>query len=203
MNTVLSPAPDAAPARRRGGNPWVWLAPATMAGAGALHLLAAVDHARHDAGTLVAGFFLTTGLAQLGAAGWLAKARLLGARPRPLAVLALVAGTVGLIGLYLVVHTTDWLAGVVGEHAAGAGRHGHPAADGHGFVLDGPVALGGEVGSGPAPAETLGTVTVAVEVLGTMALCALLPGAWRARTVNALMGVGCLTWVLWLTGMLE
>ena len=48
----------------------------------------------------------------------------------------------------------------------------------------------------------MGTVTVAVEVLGTMALCALLPGTWRARTVNALFGLGGLAWVLWLTGML-
>jgi hypothetical protein len=109
-------------------------------------------------------------------------------------------GTVGLVCLYLVAHTTDLLVGFT-THPAGAGGHaGHAA--GTAIPTSGPVSLGTAAATAPEPASLLGGVTVAVELVLVLGLTALLPTTWRGRTVNALLALGGLAWVAWLTGVL-
>jgi hypothetical protein len=186
-----------------------------MAGAGVLHVAAAVDHL--DSGQLAVGFFLLTALAQVGLAAWLLLTAWAGRRPSRELVAFGLLGTVGLLGLYLVAHTTTLLdAFAVHDAAAGhahdvAGREtvavdpitGVRFADGMPIASDGPVAMDGPTtqaaGHGP---EGLGTATVAVELLAMTALTALLPASWRGRATNALLAVGGLAWVLWFTGVL-
>jgi hypothetical protein len=184
---------------------WRWAAGLGALGAGTLHVAAAVEHA--SAGDLVVGFFLLTTFAQLGIGLWLLQGSWLGTGPGtgPLAIA--LAGTVLLVCLYLVVHTTDLLAGLTGHeggHAAGP-EAGHAAAghhEGAAVEADGPVALGDRVPADPEPPDLLGTATVALELLSVLALTALLPRTWRGRALNALLALGALAWVAWLTGVL-
>jgi hypothetical protein len=167
--------------------------------AGALHVAASVEHAA--ARDLVVGFFLLTAFAQFGIGVWLLLGSWLGKTPGtgPLAVALL--GTVGLVCLYLVAHTTDLLVGFTTHPGAGAGGHtGHGG--GAAIATDGPVSLGTEAATAPEPADLLGGLTVAAELLLVLALTALLPRSWRGRTVNALLALGGLAWVAWLTGVL-
>jgi hypothetical protein len=191
---------------RGGGVRWWWTASLAAAGAGALHVAAAAGHLA--AGDLVVGFFLLTALAQLGLGAWLfAAARTGRAGARPLAVA--VAGTTVLVGLYLLVHTTDLLAGLTGHSSGPAAGHVHgdgavaaAHAAGASIATDGPVALGEQPTAGTEAPGLLGTATVALELLGIAAMSALLPRAWRTRVVNALLVLGALAWALWLTGLL-
>jgi hypothetical protein len=174
-----------------------WAAGLGALGAGALHVAAAVEHA--SAGDLVVGFFLLTTFAQLGIGLWLLQGSWLGAGPGPGPLAIALAGTVLLVCLYLVVHTTDLLAGLTG-HEGGHGAAGHHA--GAAVEADGPVALGDRAPADPEPPDLLGTATVALELLSVLALTALLPGPWRGRALNALLALGALAWVAWLTGVL-
>jgi hypothetical protein len=179
---------------------WRWAAALGALGAGALHVAAAVEHL--STGDLVVGFFLLTALAQLGVGAWLLLGSWVGARPgtRPLA--AVLTGTVLLVCLYLIAHTTDLLAGLT-AHGAGHGA-GHEAGHHAGAAVEGegPVALSNEAPADPEAPGLLGTATVALELLSVLALTALLPRSWRGRALNALFALGALAWVLWLTGVL-
>ena len=194
---------------------WLLVGGIGAAAAGGLHVAVAVDHL--EAGELAVGFFLLTAAAQLGLAGWLLVSGWTGLRPDLRLVSLALLGTVGLIGLYLVAHTTGLLDAFAvhdsSGHAGGAhGATGHdPGIDpvtgvdystGIAIRSDGPVAMSGEVAPARHAPGILGPVTVAAEVLLIAALSALLPTAWRRRTVNALVGLGGLAWVLWFTGVL-
>ncbi|MGY1640004.1 hypothetical protein ACI782_02590 [Geodermatophilus sp. SYSU D00703] len=208
-------APRSAPPRRRAPR-WQLVAAAATAAAGGLHVAAAVDHL--ESGQLAVGFFLLTALAQVGLAAWLLLTAFAGRRPSRELVAFGLLGTVGLLGLYLVAHTTN-LLDAFAVHDVAAGGHEHDVAgrdtvavdpitgvrfaDGMPIASDGPVAMDGPAAQptkhGP---EGLGTATVAVELLAMTALTALLPASWRGRATNALLALGGLTWVLWLTGVL-
>jgi hypothetical protein len=185
---------------RVGPTRWGWTASLAAAGAGVLHVAAAAGHLA--AGDLVVGFFLLTALAQLGLGAWLVRSSWPGGRPGAWPLVAALAGTVLLVGLYLVAHTTDLLAGLT-AHGAG---HGHDPAAGHAagasIAIGGPVALGEQPSAGGEPPGLLGTTTVALELLAVLGLAALLPPAWRTRALDALLALGALAWVLWLTGVL-
>ncbi|MCW2537601.1 MAG: hypothetical protein JWQ26_3300 [Modestobacter sp.] len=178
-------------------SPWRWAAALGVLGAGALHIAAAVEHL--STGDLVVGFFLLTALTQLGAGVWLLLGSWLGIRPGGVPLAAALAGTVLLVCLYLVAHTTDLLAGLTASEA-GHGAAGHHA--GAAVEAEGPVALGDQAPVDPEPPDLLGTATVGLELLSVLALTALLPRARRGRTLNALLALGALAWVAWLTGVL-
>jgi hypothetical protein len=179
--------------RRAAGSGWVLAAALATGGAGALHVAAAVDHAA--ASDLVVGFFLLTAFAQFGIGTWLLLGTWLGRRPGIEPVALALAGTVVLVGLYLLAHTTGLFTGLL-AHDAGSGHTGH------GVAIEGPVSLAGGPSSAPEPADLLGATTVALELLSVLALTALLPRTWRGRTLNALLVLGGVAWAAWLTGVL-
>jgi hypothetical protein len=176
---------------------WRWAAGLSALAAGGLHVGAAVEHAA--ARDLVVGFFLLTAFAQFGIGVWLLIGSWLGKTPGTGPLAAALLGTVALVCLYLVAHTTDLLAGFT-AHPATAGHAGHGG--GAAIATSGPVSLGTVAPTAPEPPDLLGGVTVAVELVSVLALTALLPRTWRGRTVNALLALGGLAWVAWLTGVL-
>lgn len=178
-------------------SPWRWAAALGALGAGALHVAAAVEHLSTD--DLVVGFFLLTALAQFGAGVWLLLGSWLGIRPGAGPLVVVLAGSVLLVCLYLVAHTTDLLAGLT-AHEADHGAAGHHA--GAAVEAAGPVALGDRTPADPEPPGLLGTATVALELLSVLAVTALLPRDRRARTLDALLVLGAVVWVAWLTGVL-
>ncbi len=204
--TAVAAAPVRRPPApvRSGAARWWWTASAAAAGAGLLHVAAAAGHLA--AGDLVVGLFLLTALAQLGLGAWLVAAARTGrGGVRPLAVA--VAGTTLLVGLYLLAHTTDLLAGLTGHDAAHAAGHVHGGGEaahaaGASITTGGPVALDDRPTAGAEAPGLLGTATVALELLGIAAMTALLPAHLRRRVVDALLLLGGLAWVLWLTGVL-
>ncbi len=194
---------------------WVITAGAATATAGVLHAVAAVDHL--DAGPWVSPFFVGCAAAQLAAGGWLLATR----RPAPRVLGAILAGTVGLVVLYLVVHGTHLLDAVAGHggldhdghdaehlhgHDPGAGATADPAADGfaagHAIASEGPVPMGGSAVEPPEAPEVLGSLTVAVQLLAVSALTALLPARLRSRAANTVLLLGISAVLLWLTGLL-
>jgi hypothetical protein len=188
---------------------WRWTASLAAAAAGALHVAAAAGHLA--SGDLVVGFFLLTALAQLGLGVGLFAGSRSGRGPGARSLAAAVAGTTLLVGLYLVVHTTDLLAGVPGHGAGSAAGHVHDGSTaavgathhaGASIATDGPVAMGEQPTAGGEAPDLLGTATVALELLAIAAMTALLPRAWRSPAVNGLLALGALAWVLWLTGVL-
>lgn len=194
MTALVEVPSGAAPAAPR-GRAVRWVAVLGTAAAGVLHVVAAAGHV--GAGDLVVGFFLLTALAQVGAAAWLATGTAAARDARFL--LAVVAGTAGLLLLYVVGHTTDLLDPFLGhDHSTvGTAAADHTAHS----TATGPVALDLEpVETTPAP--VLGTVTAAAEVLALAAAAALLPAGLRRRVLDGLLAVGALVWVLWLTGVL-
>jgi hypothetical protein len=193
---------------------WCAVAAVGAAGAGVLHVAAAVGH--REAGQLVVGLFLVAALAQCGGAWLLAVSALQARRPGAWSLAAALTGTLALVVLYVLAHTTDLLAGLAGS-AAGAGHHagaeagGHggtadPAAaaepQGHSVATDGLVALSAEPEPVAHPPGPLGTATVAFELLCAVGLTALLPRTWRGWALDAQLVLGALGWVLWLTGVL-
>lgn len=178
------------------GSGWTIAAGLGASAAGALHV-AAVDHSA--ASDLVVGFFVLTAFVQFGVGAWLLLGAWPGRRPATGAVAVALAGTVVLVVLYLVAHTTDVFAGQLAQ-ADGAAHGGHGA--GAAIPTDGPVALSGELPAAPERPDLLGGATVALEMLSVLALTALLPRTWRGRTVNALLVLGGLAWAAWLTGVL-
>jgi hypothetical protein len=209
-------APDPGAGPRRALSRWLWAGTLGTAAAGGLHVAAGYEHL--GAGDLAVGFFLVAALAQLGLAAWLAIHAVTGLRPdRRLLTLALT-GTVALLGLYVVAHTTSLLDAFAVPHDAGADGHGSAHdASGHTPGIDpvtgvdystgvavrsGPVAMFGETAPARHAPGALGPWTAAAEVLTVAALAALQPATWRRHTVNALMAIGALVWVLWLTGVL-
>jgi hypothetical protein len=102
-------APTAAQAAHSGSLPesaWNRAARLGIDVAGATHLLAALDHFGHDPGFSV--FFFVTGTAQLVVAHSVRRG------VRPVTATAVLAGTVGLLLLYLVSRT---VAVAIGPHA--------------------------------------------------------------------------------------
>jgi hypothetical protein len=159
----------------------------SAAAAGGLHLRAAFDHVgSHD---LVVGFFLVVAFAQLGLGVWIAMSTVTGLRPDVRLLALALLGTVALVGLYVVAHTTDLLAAFqvhdAGAHH-GAGTEGTP----HSIETTGPVALGLEPVPTREPAGLLGAATVATEMVTVLALTALLPARWRGGVANALLLLG-------------
>ncbi len=173
-----------------------WAAVAATAAAAGLHVAAAVDHL--GAGDLVVGFFLLTALAQVAAAAWLAVGP--GAARDPRFLAAVLAGTVGLLLLYVVGHATDLLDPLVGHDHAASGQAAGTDHAAH-TTVTGPVALGTEPVEVPEP-PVLGTLTAGAECLALVALAALLPTTARRRVLDGLLALGALVWLLWLTGVL-
>jgi hypothetical protein len=161
---------------------WSWTAILALAGAGGLHLLVAARHVDHSA--VVLGFFLVVAAGQIGAAGLLFVFTRPGLRPSAGLLAAGIAGTVGLIGLYVVAQRTGLFTDLLGASSAAAGQHA-----GHGDPV-------------PAESGVLDAAVLGLEVLTVVGLTALLPRAWRGRVVDALCALGALTWLLWLTGVL-
>lgn len=206
--TALQPDLDTpAPASSRISVPWPVVAVLATAAAGGVHLAAAVTH--RSSGDLHVAFFLVTALGQLGFAGLLAitfwssagLGRHAERRSPSGLLLAAVAGTVALLALYVVVHSTDWLSGLLGQ----SGQSGHTEhaehVTGHAIESDGPVALDGTAAGTPTEQpDALGTANVIVEMIAVAAYTALLPRSWRGRTTNVLLVAGALAWVLWFTG---
>lgn len=198
---TTSAGPELPAAPPRGHRAWPWVAALSAAAAGVLHLRAAFDHVgAHD---VVVGFFLVVGFAQLGLGVWIGMTVLAGLRPDVRLLGLALLGTVALVGLYVVAHTTDLLAAFQ-VHADAGAHHGSGAVTpgGHSTVPAGPVALGLEPVAAREPAGLLGAATVALEMVTALALMALLPARWRGGAANALLLVGAVTWVLWLTGVL-
>jgi len=218
---VTTVAPALPPTRvvlrsRRRSAWWQLVAALGLATAGGLHVAAAVDHL--SAGSLAVGFFLLTALAQAGLAAWLVLGAWAGTRlGRQLVAMGLL-GTVGLLALYVVAHTTGLLdAFAVHETATGGHLHDVPGrvatavdpvtgvvfAQGMPLGASGPVAMDGLPGStgGHGP-EAVGTAVVTAELLTVGALAALLPASWRGRVLNGLLVLGGTAWALWLTGVL-
>src|SRR3954462_8032736 len=123
MNAVMidsgSAALETTPARQtRMAIPWPWVAGLSTAAAGALHLVASFD--LRSGGNLVVSVFLLTAFLQIGVAllfggtYWRpVDAGAPGDRgPAPLWVLAAIVGTVALVGVYVVAHSTGLLAGL-------------------------------------------------------------------------------------------
>ncbi len=213
MSVLTADRAGAAPPRRTAGpRPWLWLAGLASAGAGVLHVAAAVQH--REVGQLVIGLFLLVAAAQV-AGGWLLVVTALRRqRPGAWAVTAALAGTLALIALYVVAHTTDVLAGLTGhgttsaaglESGHGAG-HGEAAAgaepQGHSVVTGGAVALDLEPAHVADPPGLVGTATVALELVCLLGLTALLPRRGRTWALNAQLAIGALGWARWLTGVL-
>jgi hypothetical protein len=201
VTTLVTDAPTDVAAPRPAA-PWRWGAGLGALVAGGLHITAAVEHV--GASDLVVGFFLLTAFAQFGIGLWLLVGSWLGKAPGTGPLAAALAGTVLLVCLYLVAHTTDLLAGLTAHDAGAAGHTGHAAghAAGTAIAAEGPVALSAEATTAPEPPDLLGGMTVALELLSVLALTALLPRVWRSRTANALLTLGALAWVAWLTGVL-
>jgi hypothetical protein len=177
-------APPVPVADRPGRTPWLPTAALTLAGAGVLHLAAAADH--REESELVVWFFLAVALGQLGGAAWFAVAAATRQRPAAPTVLLAAAATVGLVLLYLAAHTTDLLAALP-QPAQEATHPGHSVQ---------PDASAGH------PAGWLGSATVTVELVGLLALTALLPPRIRRITVDGVLVLGALAWTLWLLGLL-
>jgi hypothetical protein len=217
--TTVAEAPAAARVvqRARGGAArWQLTAALGLAAAGGLHVAAAVDHL--SSGELAVGFFLLTALAQAALAAWLVLGAWAGTRAsRQLVAMALL-GTVGLLALYVVAHTTGLLDSFA-VHDAGTTGHEHDVpgrvttavdpvtgvefAQGMPLGSSGPVAMDGlPTSSGGHGPEAVGTAVVAAELLAVAALAALLPASWRGRALNALLVLGGSAWALWLTGVL-
>ena len=202
MTTLQDPLAEAPAQPTRTRLAWPWLAVLASVAAGAVHIAAAVTH--QASGPLHVVFFLLVGFGQLALASALAVglARVTdGERSseRSLHVLLLLAilGTIGLLALYLVVHTTDLLTGLIGSHQHAADGAGHSAPPGAVAQIP-PIA-----GLPTEPPDTLGTINVAVELLAITAYTAVLPRSWRPRVTNALLLFGVLAWLLWLTGGLS
>jgi hypothetical protein len=192
---ALTAAQPETRARRR-ASWWSWGAILTLAAAGGLHLLVAAAHVDHS--SLVVSFFLAVAAGQIGAAGLLFVLSRPGLRPRAGLLAAGIAGTMALIGLYLVAHRTGLFADILGQSSPVGHQHGgtgHPVETGGLVALDQPVVQ-------PEQPGALDAAVLGAEVLSVVALTALLPRTWRGRTVDALCALGALTWVLWLTGVL-
>jgi len=212
MNAVMidsgSAVLETTPARQaRMAIPWPWVAGVSTAAAGALHLVASFD--LRSGGNLVVSVFLLTAFLQIGVAllfgGTYWRPVDTGAPgdrgPAPLWVLAAIVGTVALVGVYVVAHSTGLLAGLTPQNAPAG--HVHSAAlPGQPVLPVGPVPTGGPTTAPGNPPDPLGTLTLAVQLLSVAAFTALLPHSWRRRTVNALLALSVLAWVLWLTGVL-
>ncbi|HEY4625796.1 MAG TPA: hypothetical protein VIH01_07230 [Blastococcus sp.] len=201
MSTALVPAeagPGAVAAPPHGI--WRWVAAVSAAVAGGLHVAAAVEHL----GTpLAVAFFLVVALLQLGLGAWVAVSTWAEVGPDVRLLTLALAGTVALVGLYLVAHTTDLLAAFHVDHASGAGHHGTTGApQGHSTETSGPVALGTEPVAARESVGLLGIAAVTLEMASVLAFVALLPGRWRNHAANALLVLGGVAWVLWLIGAL-
>jgi hypothetical protein len=194
---TVEPAPGPTTPRSSGRlRGWLGLASLTTLVAGGLHVVAASQHAQH--GGAAVGFFLLVAAAQLGGGLGLAVFALTGTRPGSRLVLAGLAATVGMVGLFIVAHGTDLLLSYVSQQA------GH---DVHSTTHTGPFAAGLAtrndtlVGVREAPG-LLGMGTVAAELAGVVALTALLPRTWRNRVLDALLALCGLAWLLWFAGVL-
>ena len=216
--TALAPAPAPREVLRphRSTPLWQLAAALGLATAGGLHVAAAVDHL--SAGQLAVGFFLLTALAQAGLAAWLVLGAWAGTHPGRVPVAGALLGTVALLVLYVLAHTTG-LLDAFAVHDAGTAGHEHDVpgrvttaidpltgvefAQGMPLGAAGPVAMDGlPTSAGGHGPEAVGTAVVAAELLSVAALAALLPASWRGRALNGLLALGGAAWLLWLTGVL-
>jgi hypothetical protein len=181
----------------RAAAPWRRVAVAGLLGAGGLHVAVTAEHL--VANDLVVGFSLASAYAQLGLGLWLLVGPWLGRAPGTAPLVVALAGSVLLVCLYLVLHMTDLLAGITAAEAAG----GHDHSAGVAVDVGGPVALGARAPARREPTDLLGTVLVSAELVSVVGLTALLPRSWRGRTLDALLGLGALAWLGWLTGALR
>lgn len=195
-------APDIASGTPAGGSAapfrrWLWGGALAALTAGALHVVAAFDHAHH--GDVVVGFFLLTVLAQVGGGLFLALHAWTGLLPDRRLVLAGLVGTVGLIALFVVAYSTDLLGSYT---AVQVGAHGDHAAHASGpFAAGLPTRNDTLTGVREAPG-VVGLLTVGAELVTTLVLVALLPRTWRGRVTNVLSALAALAWVLWFTGVI-
>ena len=124
----------------RGRRIWRWVAASSAVAAGGLHIAAAAQHVgTHD---LVVGFFLLVAFVQLGLGAWIVVSSWAGTQPDVRLVALALMGTVALVGLYVVAHTTDLLAAFQVHDAAGGHGGATGAPQGHATETVGPVALG-------------------------------------------------------------
>ena len=167
--------------------------------AGVLNGAAAAAHV--GAGDVVVRFLGLTSVAQCAGAVALVSCAV-GAGHRLTALLAAAGAvaTTALICLYVVVHGTDLLSGVLeqpGLHAHGAAGPGHPVEVGGAVSLSSPARTPSE------PMDALGTATVGVELLALAGFVAVLPPAGRRIAGNGLLVLAGGAWALWLTGLLD
>ena len=179
--TALPPVPLT---DRLARTPWLRTATVALALAGVLHLAAVAEHREQP--ERVVWFFLAVALGQLGAAAWFAVLGATGQRPATVPLVLGAAATVGLVLLYLAGQTTDLLTGLT-QPAQSATPVAHSVQP-------------GTAGSGH-PAGWLGSATVTVEMVGLLALTALLPARVRRATLNGILALGVLAWALWLLGL--
>src|SRR3954469_7504678 len=212
MNAVMidsgSAVLETTPARQaRMAIPWPWVAGVSTAAAGALHLVASFD--LRSGGNLVVSVFLLTAFLQIGVAllfgGTYWRPVDTGAPgdpgPATLRVVAAIGGTRALAGVSVGAPSAGLLRGLTPQNAPAG--HVHSAAlPGQPVLPVGPVPTGGPTTAPGNPPDPLGTLTLAVQLLSVAAFTALLPHTWRRRTVNALLALSVLAWVLWLTGAL-
>jgi hypothetical protein len=193
----VNAAAAAAAVPARAAAPWRWVAVAGLLAAGGLHVAVTAEHLA--ANDLVVGLSLAGAYAQLGLGLWLLVGTWLGSAPGTAPLVVALAGSVLLVCLYLVLHMTDLLAGITAPVTAVV--HDHPA--GAAVDVGGPVALGVRAPARREPTDLLGTVLVSAELVSVVGLTALLPRSWRGRTLDALLGLGALVWLGWLTGALR
>jgi hypothetical protein len=198
--TTLVPSADlpetAAPGSSGRLRRWLGLASLATLVAGGLHVVAAYQQVEH--GELAVSFFLLAAAAQVGGGLVLGVHAVTGMRPGSRLVLAGLAATVGMIGLFIVAHGTGILLDYVGQQ---------PGTGGHTSSHTGPFAAGlatrndtlADVRVGP---DLLGMATVAAELAAVVGLTALLPRSWRGRALNGMLTLCGIAWVLWFTGVL-
>jgi hypothetical protein len=177
--------------------PWRWVTVAGLLGAGGLHVAVTAEHLA--ANDLLVGVSLAGAYAQLGLGLWLLVGPWLGSAPGTAPLVVALAGSVLLVCLYLVLHMTGLLAGITAPQTAA----GHDHAAGAAVDVGGPVALDARAPARREPTDLLGTVLVTAELVSVVGLTALLPRSWRGRTLDALLGLGVLAWLGWLTGALR
>ena len=203
---VLARPGESAATRRV--HPWAVVAGTATVVAGGLHVVAAVQHA--DLLWIVPSFFTVVAALQIAAGLGLVR----GLR-RPLPVVAgVLAGSVGLVLLYLLVYGTDLLSGLTvhpaghgQEHGGGHSGVGQWGSDGAAIQSTGSVSMGGvgeeEPVTGQAPAEdadAFGTAALVAQLVAVTAATALLPRVWQSRVTSALLVLALATVGLWLTG---
>lgn len=149
--------------------PWIatTIAAITTAGAAVVHVQAAIDYVHR--GPVFQGFFVVVALAQIVATV------LLILRPRTAGLIALLAGTVALMVLYVLSHT------IIIPFLMDMNAHG---------------------GDRPQKSDALGVVATVFQLGTVMAVSALLPPRLRSWATNAIAVVAAGLGLAWFAGWL-